>query len=236
MPSPGVPHPRPDLQTRGENALRSHYKSVSPRPSGWCSLPLTPAGFDSAGLYTPACLSKVHRPTRSGNAFGVFADIAIVTTFSALCVDGLSVTRSGSHSLRHPAAFARLHGLGGDAASKDRGSLSFKCPPPGSGDTSESRAWRRARRYRGANAPISVMRFRVQMSAFGILHHGRNQPNAVHRGLVGDLEFDDEISRHVCLPWLPFAGSAAYGADSAEPRVRVPRRFGLPQANRSFGI
>jgi hypothetical protein len=50
-------------------------------------------------------------------------------------------------------------------------------------------------------------------------HGGDRRPLGLHRFLVGDLEFDDEIGRHVRLPWLPFAGLAAYGADASDPSV-----------------
>src|SRR5262249_22132185 len=42
-------------------------------------------------------------------------------------------------------------------------------------------------------------------------------PVGFHRGLVGDLEFDDEIGGHVGLPWLTFSRFGDYGHQAGDP-------------------
>src|SRR5215472_9622051 len=46
------------------------------------------------------------------------------------------------------------------------------------------------------------------------------RPIGLHRGIVRDLEFDNEVGGHGGLPWLTFE-VAAYGVGAPEPRDRV---------------
>ena len=47
------------------------------------------------------------------------------------------------------------------------------------------------------------------------------RPVGLHRGRVGDLEFDDELGGHSGLPWRTIWVLAAYGPRAPEPRDRV---------------
>jgi len=47
------------------------------------------------------------------------------------------------------------------------------------------------------------------------------RPIRLHRGRVGDLEFDDKIGGYGGLPWRTIWELAAYGPCAPEPRDRV---------------
>ena len=47
------------------------------------------------------------------------------------------------------------------------------------------------------------------------------RPIGLHRGRVGDLEFDDKIGGYGGLPWRTIWELAAYGPCAPEPRDRV---------------
>jgi hypothetical protein len=52
------------------------------------------------------------------------------------------------------------------------------------------------------------------------------RPVGLHRLRVSDFEFDNEIGGHSCLPWLLYAGFAAYDDRAAEPRHRAATSSG----------